>query len=121
MTAGGMSETEWQKKVVGGAHGLGWKINHHRKSIDGKRGWKTTTTVRGFPDLFLWHPTRGGFYIAELKTDDPSSKPSEDQKEVLAGLLSAGIPCGIWRPRHWTSHILPYLAGRAGPPFVALA
>jgi hypothetical protein len=113
-----MSETEWQKKVMGGARGLGWMVNHHRKAIDGQRGWKTTTTVKGFPDLFLWHPTRGGFYFAELKTDDPASKPTAEQAAVLASLISAGIPAGVWRPQHWIHHILPYLAGRANPPFV---
>lgn len=114
-----MSEAEFQTQVMRLAKLQGWEVLHVRKSRE-QRGnqlrWVTTTSIIGWPDLFLFHPERGGFYGAELKSD--TGAVEADQRVVLAKLLGAGIPAGVWRPKDWPT-IQAFLTGRAGPPFVA--
>lgn len=78
---------EWQAQVVDLAHMLGWEHLHVRRSIGKGRKWVTVTNVKGWPDLFLWHPT-GGFAALELKVGRDRATP--EQAAVLASLLAAG-------------------------------
>lgn len=99
-SAGALTEAEWQSQVVDLAHALGWTHLHVRRSIGKGRTWQTTTNLRGWPDLFLWSHRHPGLPVAaELKTDAPSSKPTDEQLEVLDGLRAAGIRAEVWRPR----------------------
>lgn len=83
-----LTETEWQSQVVELAHLHGWNHLHVRRSIGGRsQGWRTTTNVRGWPDLFLWHP-RWGFAAIELKAR--KNKPTAEQLAVLDQLDKAG-------------------------------
>lgn len=84
-----MSHDEWQRRIVTLAELYGWSHLHVRKSIaTGRRGWQTTTNINGWPDLFLWHPRRGGFLAIEVKV--PPDKARPEQEAVLAGLEAAG-------------------------------
>ena len=81
-------EADWQQQVIELATMLGWKHLHVRRSIGGnKQGWKTTTNRKGWPDLFLWHPTHG-FAAFELKVG--KNVATAEQLEVLAELAAAG-------------------------------
>lgn len=82
------TEAEWQATVVDTAHALGWKHLHVRRSIGKGKKWVTATNVVGWPDLWLWHPRRGGFAAIELKVKP--GKPTAEQIEVLASLEAAG-------------------------------
>lgn len=85
-----MNHDEWQAQVIDAARIFGWRHLHVRKSIGrrgGARGWQTTTNVRGWPDLFLWHPD-GGFGAIECKVGRDT--PTVDQSRVLEELLAAG-------------------------------
>lgn len=108
------SEAEFQAQVVELAHILGWHVLHVRRSIGKGQRWTTTTSVKGWPDLFLWHP-RHGVLARELKTDDPKSKLTAEQEEVLASLCAAGIDAGVWRPADFTEEIQSTLAGEPTP------
>lgn len=66
-------------------------------------------TAVGFPDLGLRHAEHGVIF-AELKSDDPASKPTLEQWEWLIALrASLTLPFNtyapsrahLWRPRHW--------------------
>lgn len=87
---------QWQSQVVQLAHTLGWSHLHVRRSIGKGKKWVTTTNVKGWPDLLLWNPGRGGIIAVELKVKP--DKPSEEQLAVLAELESAGIRTHIWYP-----------------------
>lgn len=81
------THVEWQDQVVQLAHLLGWRHLHVRRTR-GKGGhWTTSTNVKGWPDLFLWHP-RHGFAAVELKVG--KDKVRSDQAEVLVSLAVAG-------------------------------
>lgn len=90
-----ISEAEWQAQVVELARYLGWKHLHVRRSIGKGKRWTTATNVDGWPDLFLWHPTRG-FVALELKVGGRSATP--EQKEVLRSLEAAGARAFIAYP-----------------------
>jgi hypothetical protein len=58
--------------------------------------WRTTYAGdRGFPDLMMVHPTRGGLFV-ELKTD--LGKVTPEQQQWLDTLREAGFEAYCWRP-----------------------
>lgn len=77
----------WQEQVIQLAHLLGWEHLHVRRTVGRGKRWTTATNLKGFPDLFLWHP-RHGFVAVELKVG--KDKPTPDQIAVLASLAAAG-------------------------------
>lgn len=93
-----MTHEEFQQQVVDLAHALGWQHLHVRRTIGRGKKWTTSTNVKGWPDLFLWHPTRGGAMSVELKVG--KDEPTLEQAQVLASLTSAGIPSFVWYPHH---------------------
>jgi hypothetical protein len=81
---------DFQAQIVDAARIFGWSHLHVRKSIGrrgGARGWQTTTNVRGWPDLLLWHPTRGGALAVEVKV--PPDRATPEQEAVLADLAAS--------------------------------
>lgn len=87
-TAPPITETEWQAQVVELAAMLGWRCLHVRRSIGGtKQGWRTTTSIVGWPDLLCWK-AGAGFVALELKVG--KGKPTTEQAAVLAELAAAG-------------------------------
>lgn len=109
-----VTEADFQAQVVELAGLLGWQVLHVRRSIGKGNKWTTTTSVKGWPDLFLWHP-RHGVLARELKTDDPKSKPTAEQTAVLASLCAAGVDAGVWRPADFVEEIPSTLNGEPTP------
>lgn len=74
---------------------------HVRKSIGrrgGARGWQTTTSIDGWPDLLLWNVRRPerGLIALELKSE--KGTPTAAQIQVLAELARAGVRTMLARP-----------------------
>ena len=100
MTA--VSGAEFQRQVVELAGIYGWRVLHVRRSLGRRRGgaaWQTTTSIKGWPDLFAFHPVRGSVFAAELKSD--TGRLTAEQKQVLAELEHCGIDTRVWRPADW--------------------
>lgn len=96
MSLADVTEAEWQEQVHQLATLLGCRVMHVRRSIGKGRQWTTATSVKGWPDLFIWNPTAGWHLVAELKTEKGKTTPEQD--EVLDELRCAGLPAFVWRP-----------------------
>jgi hypothetical protein len=91
-----MSEAEFQKVVIDLARRNGWLVYHAVPAQVRPGVWRTTYAGdRGFPDLMMVHPTRGGLF-AELKTD--KGKVTYEQEQWLDTLQQAGYEAYCWRP-----------------------
>lgn len=87
MTPPPISEAEWQAQVVDLATMLGYQVLHVRRSIGGtKQGWRTTTSIVGWPDLLCFGPR--GIVALELKVG--KNRPTAEQLAVLTALEQAG-------------------------------
>ena len=82
-----ISHEEWQAQVVDLLTILGWGHLHVRRTIGRGKKWTTATNVKGWPDLYCWHPTRG-FLAIELKVGRDRASP--EQEAVLSELEAAG-------------------------------
>lgn len=96
-----MTEAEWQQQVIETAKLYGWRALHVRRSIGrrgGQRGWQTTTSIDGWPDLLLWNVRRPerGLVALELKAD--KGKATDEQLRVLSELTAAGVRTMLARP-----------------------
>jgi len=99
-----MTEAEFQNQIIKYAQLKGWEVMHVRKATQGAKGrnrarWVTPTSVRGWPDLTLWHPKRGGMLFIEVKSD--KGRVSPEQKAVLASLTDAGQYAVFAKPKMW--------------------
>lgn len=102
-----MTEADFQKAVIELAHRNGWLVYHAVPAQVRPGVWRTTYAGdRGFPDLMMVHPTRGGLF-AELKTD--KGKVTPEQQQWLDTLREAGYEAYCWRPA-----VLPLIAQRLG-------
>lgn len=109
-----VSEAEFQRQVVELAQLCGFRVMHVRRSQGfrgGERGWQTTTSVDGWPDLFMWHPKRREVLVVELKSD--RGRVSQAQWDVLVSLSAAGADARVWRPGDWVE-VEAVLTGKAG-------
>ena len=88
-------EAEWQQQVIDLAHALGWSHLHVRRTIGKGNKWVTSTNRKGWPDLFMWHPTRG-FAAVELKVG--ANRATPEQEAVLAELAAAGAKAMVAYP-----------------------
>jgi hypothetical protein len=94
-----MRETEeFQPIVVDLAHLYGWRAMHVRRSIGKGRKWTTATSIKGWPDLFLYHPGKRWHYAVELKNETGQLSP--EQEIVLEELDNSGVETGLWRPQN---------------------
>jgi len=96
------SESDFQQAVVELARLCGWRAMHVRRSVGRRRGgagWQTTTSVVGWPDLFLWHPRSGRVVVAELKSE--KGRLTVEQRGVLDELEGCGLDTRVWRPADW--------------------
>ncbi len=83
-----LTHEQYQRQITELAQILHWRVLHVRKSIGGKKqGWRTTTSIIGWCDLWLWHDDYG-FVGIEVKVG--KDKPTPEQLEVLASLARAG-------------------------------
>ena len=105
-----LSEVNWQQQVTDLASLCGWRWNHTRRSIGKDGKWTTATSVTGWPDLFLWHPTAAASMFVELKTD--RGRVTAAQAEVLESLRAAGVDARVWRPRDWDCEVQPTLTAQ---------
>lgn len=96
MTLADITERTWQEQVRELASILGWKVMHVRRSIGKGQRWTTTTSIVGWPDLFLYHPGKGWHCAVELKSQ--SGKTTPEQDGVLDDLIASGVPAFVWRP-----------------------
>jgi hypothetical protein len=103
-----MHESEWQLRITDYCDQLHLKWHHETDSRRTREGW---------PDLVIAGP--GGIAIVELKTDEKRSKVSPGQKawlDVLYDAPTTGVLVDVWRPRHWTSKVMPELRRLAVAP-----
>lgn len=107
MTTAAMTHDEFQSQTVEASHVMGWSHLHVRRSIGKGKKWVTTTNVKGWPDLFLWHPRRGGFLAIELKVWPDKARP--DQTDVLMSLAFAGMTAAVVYPEDWDAVVVPLL------------
>lgn len=106
-----ITHVEFQEQVTEAAAALGWRWLHVRRTIGRGKKWTTSTNVKGWPDLLLWHPRRGGFLALELKVWPDKAKP--DQVEVLTSLACAGMTAAVVYPEDWDAVIVPLLKREA--------
>ena len=93
-----ITEAEWQKAVCELLDTTGWQWDHTYRGRVGQGAWRTNTTKKGMPDLFIWG--HGEHFWAELKTD--TGKLSPAQNEVLSSLATdGGCEINVWRPSDW--------------------
>lgn len=85
----------WQEQVIQLARLLGWEHLHVRRTVGRGKRWTTSTNLKGWPDLFLWHP-RHGFAAIELKVGKDKATP--EQTKVLASLAAAGAATMVAYP-----------------------
>lgn len=109
------THNEWQEQITQLAHVLGWAHLHVRKSIGKGKKWTTTTNIKGWPDLFLWHP-RHGFAAIEVKVAPDA--PTPEQIAVLASLHAAGARSMVAYPEQ-LDEVTSLLRGIPVPPAVA--
>jgi hypothetical protein len=109
-----ITEAQFQEQVTDLAAICGWRWNHTRRSIGKGRRWTTATSIKGFPDLLLWHPEHGGLLLVELKTDKGALTTEQD--DVLESLRKAGVDARVWRPRDFEDEIYPKLTAHRKVP-----
>src|SRR5690606_11011151 len=98
--ARGMTEIEFERKIVDLAHLMGWKVASFRPALTKAGNWVTPVKYdgKGWPDLVLVHPGRG-VLIRELKSDNGTV--SKEQHEWIETLGLAGANVAVWRPSDW--------------------
>ncbi len=91
MTAGLVTEREFQGAVIDLARALGWTVYHP---------WLSVRSAAGFPDLVLVRPPRVVF--AELKTERGRVSPAQERWLALLRACP-GVEAYVWRPGEWNS------------------
>lgn len=84
----GVSEAEWQTRVVDFAEANGWQVYHTHSSIGSQKG---------FPDLVMVRVPTVAY--AELKREDGTATP--EQVVWADKLRRSGQVVYLWRPSHW--------------------
>ena len=94
------SEAGFEQTVIELAQLCGWKVAHFRRSRTAT-GWVTAVGAdgKGWPDLFLAHPTRGLAIAWELKV--PPNKTTPEQEEWIDVLRAVGIDAKTVTPDDW--------------------
>lgn len=92
------TEAGFQRAVVDQAHRSGWTTNHTYRAKLADGTWRTTTTLKGMPDLMLVKPGQLGF----LELKKPGGEATPEQVAVVALLQT--VP-GVWayvvHPSDW--------------------
>lgn len=101
------TEKQWQRHMEELAVFLGYTYRYHTQDSRGSES--------GFPDLVLVKPGVRTIYF-ELKTDKPSSKPTQDQVDWVRALRSTGLHAWIIRPRN-IDIVIEIMKGAAPAPF----
>lgn len=93
-----MTHDEFQGQIIDLAGSLGWEHMHTRRAR-GRYGWTTPTSLIGWPDLTLWHESRGGHAAIEVKVRP--DLPTQEQLDVLASLARAGDLVAVVYPEQF--------------------
>lgn len=94
MTSHGLSEKDFQQRIMQAAGLYGWRCAHFRPART-VQGWRTPMQGDvGVPDLILARD--GRVLLAELKSD--RGRPTPDQELWLE---AAGDHGRLWRPADW--------------------
>lgn len=123
----GLNETEFQAEVMRLARTMGWMCRHFHDSRrevvrGGAKFMVGDKDAAGWPDLMMWHPTRG-LVLAELK--GPKTPVTPNQRATLESLAvtAMGMAAGgtgkfrvhLWRPNDMVEVVLPLLRNGQGP------
>lgn len=124
----GINEKEFQTEVMNTARATGWSVRHFhdsRRQVVDSNGHKRLVgdkDAAGWPDLAMWHPSRG-VVIAELK--GPKTPVSPDQTKTLESLAVTAMSMAIgeqpklrvhlWRPDDFPGIVVPLLTKGTGP------
>lgn len=127
---GTVSEKELHNQVVDFATQCGWKFVHFhdsRRQVSDKQGNRYLIgdkDARGWPDLYLCHPTRGVVH-AELKGSTTPVEPHQIAMldrlaETALSMAPQSVPTRrmrvhLWRPDDLPGVIVPVLARGHGP------
>jgi hypothetical protein len=107
----GLTEADWQSRVIDLARLHGWRVAHFRPARTAQ-GWRTAVAAdgAGFPDLVL---VRGSsLLLIELKTD--RGTVSSAQRAWLDALAQVpGALVDVWRPGDWP--VVQRVLGTAAP------
>jgi len=82
-----LSEQDFMQQIIDLAHLYGWMAYH---TFDSRR------SAPGYPDLAFCHPTRGEYFLAELKAEKGRLSPA--QQRWIDALRAAHVETYIWRP-----------------------
>jgi hypothetical protein len=98
-----VTEAQFQKLVLDYARLNGYLAFHLTDARrparrNGKLVWVGDKDATGYPDCTFVHPRRGDLFVAELKSDDPRSKPTAAQLQWLEAFRAAGVDAYVWRP-----------------------
>lgn len=111
-------EKRYERQIRERAEHHGWMVMKVGKTPvvnKGKKFWITATSLKGWPDLTLMHPT-GWVLMLEVKGEN--GRPSDEQKRVMAALQKAASHTGprfaayvVW-PKDWP--VVEQLLARPG-------
>lgn len=112
-------ERGFQRWIVEQARDRGWMVNHTYRAKLHDGTWRTTTTLRGMPDLTLFRPADGdrpgGVLFLEVKGAGVNQNRYPQQTAVISVLQRVGGNCAAWFvvPGDWRD----VLAVLDGPPW----
>jgi hypothetical protein len=107
MAKSGISEKQFQSKVIDLLHFYGYRVAHFLPAMDYRGQWRTPVSAdgKGFPDIVAVRPELLGrtrtprVLFIELKTD--TGRMRKEQNEWATDLLGAGAEHYVWRPKDW--------------------
>lgn len=94
-----VTEAAFQEQLIDLAQLTGWRAMHVRRSRVRDDRHATATSIAGWPDLALFNPKRGEFFVAELKSE--AGRLSSTQRACLDDLAASGVEVHVWRPSSW--------------------
>lgn len=109
-----VTEAQLQDAIVTLARTWGWRIKHDppTRTPNGDAWWTAVSyDGAGYPDLTCVHPQHGVMFI-ELKAK--TGRPTDNQKEWLGVLHTAGANVYLIRPEDWRDGWVEHLF-RRGP------
>lgn len=86
------TERELQQRIQALAKEFGWLCNHTYRARLDDGTWRTTTTLKGWPDLELIHGAWGRVMWLEVK--GPKGRSSPDQVRVMGALQAVAAASG---------------------------
>lgn len=106
MLDGTITEKEWRFQVMQMMDLYGWEVILHipdrlyqvvaQAARTDKSLVPAAAAIKGFPDLFIGHRTRGQHLFLELKKED--GQPSLFQREKFGLIWGSGLSGGYFQP-----------------------